>query len=678
MTQRVVNYTYVTGNPVLPDGSIDVRDGIDNLQSMDVFMNAPEDTYNQRDGGIVKTLAGAIRGIGIPIIGNFTAGCTVTQQNQGVQVIGGSVYRYSGALPKVIPPNSSPETTGGISPAGEWVDVGDASLRGDLASFSGSNLVGYVFSGAAGYKARTLEGRCKDQVSLHDFLIDTDVDSNWSPVLQRALEYLASKPFAERQQLNVPARGEYLFQDPVIWPTNGDVVADIAIVADYVTNTRSNGVTKFTYQGSGIFIDLRKGVEALTEGGIRISGISFLSLTGTIAINAYTIVSSVFEYLSFGGFEIGIKATGWCYYCVFEKCNFFGLKAVGCHVGLLNGTTFDRCRWNKIDALGAVNGAGTCIKVVGGGFGGKLVGCWLEDTRNGLEVSLTPQIELIGCYLEGLIHPVYSADTAGGLSRVTMRDCRQTIWNNNTRVGASTNGGQLNISLIGHRSYGASDLTNISMGIQAGGGTIFMDIQDYRVGSGTPLQLFGYTPWKPQYSGVYDYFGGCRKVAAGVDVEAASAVANELYVTDSIVHVPSGAAMKRDVRSAILTHNVASDALVFSLPYSATESRFITAEVSGNIGSGRTQRFWRGTVMMQSQAGSPTVRAAITDGFLSESLDELSTTRTITNVTPSVVVSGTTVTLKFNVVSGGSAAPFNVTGLFSCSLINNTSIYPLT
>ena len=46
MTQRVVNYTYGTGNSVLPDGSIDVRDGIDNLQSMDVFMNAPEDTYN--------------------------------------------------------------------------------------------------------------------------------------------------------------------------------------------------------------------------------------------------------------------------------------------------------------------------------------------------------------------------------------------------------------------------------------------------------------------------------------------------------------------------------------------------------------------------------------------------------------------------------------------------------
>lgn len=142
MTQRVVNYTYGTGNPVLPDGSIDVRDGIDNLQSFDIFMNADEGTYNQRDGGIVPTVAGAIRSIGIPIIGNFTDGCTVTKSSEGVQVIGGSVYRWSGSLPKVVPPLSTPSGTGGISPSGDWVDVGDASLRSDLSQSSGVDLVG--------------------------------------------------------------------------------------------------------------------------------------------------------------------------------------------------------------------------------------------------------------------------------------------------------------------------------------------------------------------------------------------------------------------------------------------------------------------------------------------------------------------------------------------------------
>jgi hypothetical protein len=132
MTQRVVNYTYGTGNPVLPDGSIDVRDGVDNLQSFDIFMNADEDTYNQRDGDIVKTRAGAVRAVGIQRIGDFTTGCTVTERNQGVLYeTGGTVYVWLGSLPKAVPPASSPATTGGLGTAG-WLDIGDASVRSSI------------------------------------------------------------------------------------------------------------------------------------------------------------------------------------------------------------------------------------------------------------------------------------------------------------------------------------------------------------------------------------------------------------------------------------------------------------------------------------------------------------------------------------------------------------------
>lgn len=159
MTQRVVNYTYGTGNPVLPDGSIDVRDGIDNLQSFDIFMNADEDAYNQRDGGIVKTLSGAIRSIGIQRVGDFTAGCTVTDRNQGVLYeTNGTVYVWLGSLPKVVPPASSPSSTGGVSPSGDWLDVGDASLRSDLASESGADLVSFKQSGS-GSVIRTLQDK---------------------------------------------------------------------------------------------------------------------------------------------------------------------------------------------------------------------------------------------------------------------------------------------------------------------------------------------------------------------------------------------------------------------------------------------------------------------------------------------------------------------------------------
>jgi hypothetical protein len=147
MTHRVVNYTYGTGNPVLPDGSIDVRDGIDNLQSLDIFMNADEGAYNQRDGGIVKTRAGAVRDVGIRRIGDFTTGCTVTDRNQGVLYeTDGTVYVWLGALPKVVPPLSSPATTGGISPAGDWLDIGDASVRPIIEDYKD------LISSSAGYQ----------------------------------------------------------------------------------------------------------------------------------------------------------------------------------------------------------------------------------------------------------------------------------------------------------------------------------------------------------------------------------------------------------------------------------------------------------------------------------------------------------------------------------------------
>jgi len=171
MTQRVVNYTYGTGNPVLPDGSIDVRDGIDNLQSYDIFMNSDEDTYNQRDGYIVKTRAGAVRAVGIQRVGDFTTGCTVTERNQGVLYeTDGTVYVWLGALPKSVPAGSSPATTGGVGPSG-WLDIGDASAFDRilllLSEPEGSSLIGFEQVGA-GSVPRTSQDKLRERITPQD------------------------------------------------------------------------------------------------------------------------------------------------------------------------------------------------------------------------------------------------------------------------------------------------------------------------------------------------------------------------------------------------------------------------------------------------------------------------------------------------------------------------------
>jgi len=151
---------YNTGNPI---ESTDVRDMSDNAQNLDLFSTSSEDLFIDRLGVSRKTLTGAVKDIGIPIVGDFTTGCTVTSVNQGVQEIGGSVYRWKGALPKVVPPSSTPDGTGGISPSGNWVNVGDASaysritddlLAGCLVKRTGKyslrDIVSVVDFGASG------------------------------------------------------------------------------------------------------------------------------------------------------------------------------------------------------------------------------------------------------------------------------------------------------------------------------------------------------------------------------------------------------------------------------------------------------------------------------------------------------------------------------------------------
>lgn len=76
-------------------------------------------------------------------VGSFEAGATVNLQNDAVQFGTGAAithWRWEGTLPKVVPPNSTPTSTGGIG-HGKWIDVTDATLRGALAQLTGASLV---------------------------------------------------------------------------------------------------------------------------------------------------------------------------------------------------------------------------------------------------------------------------------------------------------------------------------------------------------------------------------------------------------------------------------------------------------------------------------------------------------------------------------------------------------
>lgn len=169
MTHKSVVYKYGTGNPVQPNGSGDVRDGIDNLMSFDIFMNDENDTYNQRDGGIVPTVAGLIRNAGfVHGDGDFTTGFTVMpgQRNHSwYDPVSHNWYSYLGTIPTegyIVTPGTNPVGSA------DWKSVTDQVLRSDLASGSGSSMIGFTQSGA-GSVPRTAQEKMRERLSVKDF-----------------------------------------------------------------------------------------------------------------------------------------------------------------------------------------------------------------------------------------------------------------------------------------------------------------------------------------------------------------------------------------------------------------------------------------------------------------------------------------------------------------------------
>jgi hypothetical protein len=140
---------YRTGNPVGTDGSTDPRDMYDNAGNLDQFLTSEQPTFPDRLNKTRPTLKGfeiehqsALDAIIMVSAGDFFTGTMVTARNQTVlwsTANGGNghEYRWAGALNKTVPANSTPLTTGGIYPDGQWIDAGVTQLRRDLAPVAG-------------------------------------------------------------------------------------------------------------------------------------------------------------------------------------------------------------------------------------------------------------------------------------------------------------------------------------------------------------------------------------------------------------------------------------------------------------------------------------------------------------------------------------------------------------
>lgn len=151
--------TYNTGNPI---GSTDPRDLYDNAQNFDFALNSlTEAIWLDRFGvgrrtwyGLEVMVADAAASYGIITLSgvSFTTGATVNLNEALLNTANNTYYKWTGGFPaggKIVPPSSTPESTGGIGP-GKWLSVGDTVLRSDLASNEvgkGASLVTDTTSG---------------------------------------------------------------------------------------------------------------------------------------------------------------------------------------------------------------------------------------------------------------------------------------------------------------------------------------------------------------------------------------------------------------------------------------------------------------------------------------------------------------------------------------------------
>lgn len=145
-----------------------------NAGKIDEIVNSTEDAYRDRMGigrltwsGIEKISVEAISKYGYVTLDSFEDGETISTPNQVLRYEAtGEYFRWDGALPKIVAPSSTPESSGGQGP-GKWLSVGSAVLSSAQAG-SGDALVA-VKQPLNGSVARTQHDKNLEVVSVMDF-----------------------------------------------------------------------------------------------------------------------------------------------------------------------------------------------------------------------------------------------------------------------------------------------------------------------------------------------------------------------------------------------------------------------------------------------------------------------------------------------------------------------------
>lgn len=282
--------------------------------------------------------------IGLTLVdGSFESGATLANANDAIwHIAGAQCYTWGATLPKTVPENSTPESTGGIA-SGAWSSVVNASLLASLASVStaGGDALIAVKLQSADSVLRTQHDKNAEYISAADFGAKGDGVTDDTTALQNAI----NAAFAAKKALFIPA-GVYLTNPLTIKSGNHFAQPGVIIYGDGVNATQiwcpnaqdafiispivaGDSVYHVAIRDIGILQRDNTGARTEDGPGLRVTGAGIKALGGS----SHIFLSNV----RLNGFRQS------AYFADTWDSRFEGVTMGNCHDGLIidSGTTVE-------------------------------------------------------------------------------------------------------------------------------------------------------------------------------------------------------------------------------------------------------------------------------------------------------------------------------------------------